>query len=298
MEQMESVALVKADYTPKPDKRLLLLTQTAHQKEARMVRLGGTATIAHLEVFQGLETLFRRRGIEMDWVLYSDYDAMVDAFVAGDIDLAWNGPLGYVKIRRRLDEPCSVIAMRDVDIGFTTRFIACAGSGIETVEDLKGRRFAFGRRSSEQAGLVPYYLLKQAGINPGSDLAAASFYEQRPSPARSDERDVVERVISGEFDAGAVSQRTMDAMSWDGSLPRGQVRIFYSSPPYSHCCFTARSGLESSLFREIEAAFLSVTGADEVERAVLKGEACSSFVSGIQDGWDLIEEAAVSEGLV
>ena len=48
-----------------------------------MVRLGGTATISHLEVFQGLETLFRRRGIEMDWVLYSDYDVMAEAFVSG-----------------------------------------------------------------------------------------------------------------------------------------------------------------------------------------------------------------------
>ena len=263
-----------------------------------MVRLGGTATIAHLEVFQGLEKLFRRRGIEMDWVLYSDYDVMVDAFVAGDIDLAWNGPLGYVKIKRLLDEPCQVIAMRDVDIGFTTHFIARTGSGIETVEDLKGRRFAFGRRASEQAGLVPYYLLKQAGINPGSDLAVASFFEQRQSATRSDERDVVERVASGEFDAGSVSQRTMETMAEDGSLPRDNVRIFYSSPPYSHCCFTAQRNLEPSLAREIEEAFLSVTGNDEVEEAVLKGEACSSFVPGIDTGWELIEAAAVSEGLV
>ena len=263
-----------------------------------MVRLGGTATIPHLEVFQGLETLFRRRGIEMDWVLYSDYDAMVEAFVAGDIDLAWNGPLGYVKIRLLLDEPCQVIAMRDVDIGFTTHFIARPGSGIETVEDLKGGRFAFGRRGSEQAGLVPYYLLKQAGINPGNDLAVASFYEERQSQTRSDERDVVERVASGEFDAGAVSQRAMESMAEDGSLPREQVRIFWSSPPYSHCCFTARRELEPSLAQEIEAAFLSVTGADEVERAVLKGEACNSFVPGINTGWELIEAAAVSEGLV
>jgi phosphonate transport system substrate-binding protein len=245
-----------------------------------------------------LETLFRRRGIEMDWVLYSDYDVMVEAFVSGEIDLAWNGPLGYVKIRRQLDEPCQVIAMRDVDIGFTTHFIARPGSGIETVEDLKGRSFAFGRRSSEQAGLVPYYLLKQAGINPGHDLSAASFYGDREARASSDERDVVERVAAGEFDAGSVSQRTMENMAEDGSLPRDQVRIFYSSPPFSHCCFTARKGIEPSLAQEIEAAFLSVTGSDEVEQAVLKGEACNSFVPGIQEGWDLIEAAAVSEGLV
>ena len=263
-----------------------------------MVRLGGTATISHLEVFQGLETLFRRRGIDLDWVLYSDYDTMVEAFASGYIDLAWNGPLGYVKIMRTLDEPCQVIAMRDVDIGFTTHFIARAGSGIETVEDLKGKRFAFGRRSSEQAGLVPHYLLKQAGINPSKDLAAASFFEQRASQTRSDERDVVERVAAGEYDAGAVSQRTMETMAGEGSLPREEVRIFWSSPPYSHCCFTAQRGLDPSLYREIEAAFLSVTGTDDVEEAVLKGEACSSFVPGVQTGWELIEQAALAEGLV
>ena len=263
-----------------------------------MVRLGGTATIAHLEMFQGLETLFRRRGIEMDWVLYSDYDVMVEAFAKGDIDLAWNGPLGYVKIKRLLEEQCHVIAMRDVDIDFTTHFITRSDSGIDTVEDLKGRRFAFGRRASEQAGLVPYYLLKQAGINPTRDLADASFYEQRQSPTRSDERDVLERVVSGEFDAGSVSQRTMETVAAEGNLARDQVRVFYSSPPYSHCCFTAKTDLDAGLAREIEAAFLAVTGNDEVEQAVLKGEACSSFVPGVQQGWELIEAAAISEGLV
>ena len=35
-----------------------------------MVKLGGVASVSHMEVFQGLETLFRRQGIDLDWVLY------------------------------------------------------------------------------------------------------------------------------------------------------------------------------------------------------------------------------------
>ncbi|PKB79075.1 MAG: hypothetical protein BZY88_15205 [SAR202 cluster bacterium Io17-Chloro-G9] len=263
-----------------------------------MVRLGGVASVSHMEVFQGLETLFRRRGIDLDWVLYSDYDAMVDAFVSGEIDLAWNGPLGYVKIQHLLSEPCQVIAMRDVDIDFTTHFIARPGSGIETVEDLKGKTFAFGRRSSEQAGLVPYHLLKRSGLDPRSDLALCSFYEDRDSQTKSDERDVVERVASGEFDAGAVSQRAMETMAESGVLPRDQVRIFWSSPPYSHCCFTAQRSMDAGLAGEIEAAFLSVDDQDQVGKAVLEGEACRSFVPGVDSGWELIAEAAAAEGLI
>lgn len=263
-----------------------------------MVTLGGVASVSHMEVFQGLETLFRRKGIDLDWVLYSDYDTMVDAFVKGDIDLAWNGPLGYVKIKRQMADACKVIAMRDVDINFTTHFITRADSGIDTLEDLKDRKFAFGRRASEQAGLLPYYFLKQSGLDPRHDLAESSFYEDRKSETKSDERDVVEQVSRGKFDAGAVSQRVMETMAADGSLPRDDIRIFWSSPSYSHCCFTSQRDMDPTLAAEIESAFLSVTADDPVGKAVLDGEACDHFVSGIDTGWDLIELAAVSEGLI
>ncbi|MCY4652934.1 MAG: PhnD/SsuA/transferrin family substrate-binding protein [Dehalococcoidia bacterium] len=263
-----------------------------------MVRLGGSATESHFKVFQGLEVIFRRRGIDMDWVLYSDYDAMVDAFVKGDIDLAWNGPLGYVKIKRLLDKPCQVIAMRDVDIDFVTQFITHADSDVLTVEDLTGKRFAFGRRGSERAGLVPYHVLKQAGLDPRKDLADISFYEERQSPTASDELDVMERVGSGEFDAGAVSQKTLEHMAKGAGLNVSRVRVFWSSPSYSHCCFTAQQDMEPRLASQIEAAFLSITGSDDVERAVLEGEACDNFVPGVEGGWEIIEDAAVAEGLV
>ena len=263
-----------------------------------MVRLGGTASASHMTVFQGLEKLFSARGIQMDWVLYSDYDAMIDAFVSGDIDLAWNGPLGYVKIKRLISEPCKVIAMRDVDINFMTHFITRQDSDISSVEDLKGRSFAFGRRSSEQAGLLPLHFLKEMGINPREDLSLSTFYEERESQTRSDERDVVERIVNGEYDAGSVSERTLEVMAGEGLLHGGQVRIFWSSPGYSHCCFTAQADMEPDLYREVEQAFLAVDYGDPLGKTVLDAEGCSSFVPGVTDGWEIIEKAAAAEGLV
>ena len=140
-----------------------------------MVILGGTASSSHMEVFQGLETLFRKRGIALDWVLYSSYDSMVDAFVRGEIDFAWNGPLSHVKMRRLVSDGCKVIAMRDVDINFTTHFVARLDSGIETMEDLKDKSFAFGNRSSVQTGFFADSYLRDSGIDRRKDLAANSF---------------------------------------------------------------------------------------------------------------------------
>ena len=261
-----------------------------------MVRLGGSATIPHMKAFQGLEALFRRRGIDMDWVLYSDYDAMISDFVEGRIDLAWNGPLGYVKIKRLLSEPCRVIAMRDVDFDCVTCFIAGQDSGILTVEDLRDKSFAVGSRSSEQPVLA-FHFLRQLGIDPRYGLTEVSFYEDRAG-SQSVERDVITRVSKGEYAAGAVTRRTLEALRESGD-PSGQaVRVLWSSPGYSHCCFTAQRGLDPDQTRELTEAFLAVDYGDPLGREVLDAEGCRSFASGIAEGWEMLEEAAIAEGLV
>jgi len=263
-----------------------------------MLRLGGAASPAYISVFRGLQTHFRRHGLDLDWVLYSDYDALVEAFAKREIDLAWNGPLAYVKIRRRLNDPCQVVAMRDVDVNFTTHFITASTSNFKTLDDIKGKRVALGSRRSVQSGLLAYYFLQQAGIDPETDLAACTFYDERQSSTPSDERDVVERVSKGEYDAGAVCQRTLDVMQADGSLAPDSVRIIWSSPGYSHCCFTAHSDMDPALAQQITQAFVSITSQDGAGKAVLEGEACSAFVAGMLEGWDTLEKAAEQEGLI
>src|SRR6266487_1149492 len=69
----------------------------------------------------------------------------------------------YVKVHRRTEGKCGVLAMRDTDVGFTSKIIARAGSGIESIRDLKGKRFALGSRDSGQAAILPEYFLKQNG---------------------------------------------------------------------------------------------------------------------------------------
>jgi phosphate/phosphite/phosphonate ABC transporter binding protein len=264
-----------------------------------MLRLGGTASPDHIEAFEALVIIFRKRGIDMDWVLYSDYDPMVAAFVSGEIDMAWNGPLSYVKIRRLIDEPCRVIAMRNVDVDYVTHFITHDDSPIQSVADLRGKRFAFGDRGSVQAGLLPYHFLKESGIDPSSDLAGFTFYDERPGGSTSDEDDVVERVAYGEYDAGAVSGQTLKALEKRTDTPETRgLRVLWSSPPYSHCCFTLRSDVDPALTQQIESAFLSADSGDPDGRALLAAEGCDAIVVGRLDGWDLIEKAAEREGLI
>ena len=263
-----------------------------------MIRMGATGSTAHLDLCKALETVFRRNGVEFDWVLYSGYDEMVDAFVRGEINLAWNGPLSHVKMRRAMADGAPVLALRDVDVGFTTRFITRADSGIDTVEDLPGKRFAFAARDSVEAGLLPVYFLKQMGMSPSGSLAAAHFYDQRTAQHSNDQVDVALQVLNRSYDAGAISARAMDTLAERHGVDTGQLRVFWSSPGYSHCCFTARPEIDPAEAAQVTAALVSVDDTDEVGRAVLKAEACDRLVPGIEDGWELVEAAALEEGLI
>jgi len=58
-------------------------------------------------------------------------------------------------------------------------------------------------------------------------LAFCSFYDEREASADWDERDVVERVGRQEYDAGAVSQRTMEVLQAEGTAAPDGLRITY-----------------------------------------------------------------------
>ena len=256
-----------------------------------MLRIGGVASPAHITVFKGLKTHFQRQGIDLDWVLYSNYDALVEAFATREIDLAWNGPISYVKIKQRLNDPCRVVAMRDVDVNFTTQFVTRRDSSLATLADLKGKRIALGSRGSAQAGLLPYYFLKQHGLDPQRDLAACTFAEDREPSPLSDERAVIELVLKGGYDAGAVSRRTLEVLAERGEPIQDTLRVLWSSPGYSHCCFTAQRDLEAGLAEKITAAFSSMQYADPLGKEVLDAEGCKAFVPGITAGWEALESA-------
>jgi phosphate/phosphite/phosphonate ABC transporter binding protein len=263
-----------------------------------MLRIGAVAYAPYVvTIFEGIKRHFHRQGVELDWVLYSNYDALVTAFVSGEVDLAWNGPLAYVKIRRALAEPCKVVAMRDIDRGYTTQFITQRDAPIQHVEDLRGKRFAFGRRTSVQAGLLAYHFLKEAGLVPDRDLVC-TFHEERSPTDRADEASVLELVAAGEYDAGAISGNTIATLRAKGRFPDDRVRVFWSSPGYSHCCFTAQGSMDDVLAQKVTAAFLSMRYDDPEHRQVLEMEHCQAFVPGTTEGFDTLEKAAEAEGLI
>ena len=91
-------------------------------------------------IWEGIRDYFRGSPQPMDYVLFSNYERQVDALLSGQIDVAWNTNLAWVRTVRRSGGRCVALAMRDTDLGYRTLIVARRGSGPRSLRDLEGRR--------------------------------------------------------------------------------------------------------------------------------------------------------------
>lgn len=64
------------------------------------LRIGAVAYAPKVvTIWEGMREFFRGQGLMTEYVLYSSYPALVDALVAGHIEIAWNTPLAYLQAR-------------------------------------------------------------------------------------------------------------------------------------------------------------------------------------------------------
>jgi phosphonate transport system substrate-binding protein len=168
------------------------------------------------------------------------YRETVAHLADGSYDFACLGALVYIRARAKYG--VIPLVQRATDLQYYTVFITGTGSSIYSLRDLKGKQFAFGDIDSTSAHLLPYLELKQAGINPETDLKYRYTGSHLATAAL---------VANGAVDAGAIDKTVFDFLIRGGKLDSRKVRVFYTSEPYVDYVWVARkdvSGAERERF--------------------------------------------------
>lgn len=203
---------------------------------------------------------FNANGVKLDYVLFSNYERQVDSLLKGHIDIAWNTNVAWIRTLYATKNSAKALAMRDTDIGFTTRFVAKKDSGISSINDLQGKLFGLGSMDSAQAAIMAIEALKQENIkfvesnslNPARQSILSLVRHNSDVGKHGDtgrsEFDVLNRIRKGELDAGSIGSSTWARILQDGSYE--DMQCFYTSKPYCHCNFSALQSLESSIQKD------------------------------------------------
>jgi ABC-type phosphate/phosphonate transport system substrate-binding protein len=202
-------------------------------------------------IWEAMRDYFREAGPAIDYVLFSNYDRQVQALLSRQIDVAWNTNLAWVKIHRRTGGTCRSLAMRDVDVGFTTLLIARTDRGVESLSDLRGKRLALGSADSAQAAILPIHFLQQAGIDPQRECHLVRFDLDvgKHGDTGNSELEALRALREGSVDAAAVGDATWIRQLAEGHFDTRQVRPIWTSPGYCHCNFTVLADFPEDLGR-------------------------------------------------
>src|ERR1700733_10151723 len=160
-------------------------------------------------IWDGFQKYLRARRLPFDYVLFSNYEAQVEAHVMGQLHVAWNSPLAWLqseRVAKLLGRRAEAIVMRDSDIDLTSIVLVRADSGIAKLADLKGKKVAVGASDSPQAKLIPLSFLAEQGLLPDADFHVIVFDKLvgKHGDHIGGERDAVRALVSGEADAACI----------------------------------------------------------------------------------------------
>jgi phosphonate transport system substrate-binding protein len=160
----------------------------------------------------------------------SDYTALIQAAIAGQIDVASFSGFTYVTATNggaKITPFASIITKEGQEPGYYSEAIVPANSKITKLEDFKGKKVCFVDPSSTSGYLFPTYNLIKAGIDPAKDI----------TPVFAGKHDASALKVSqgAECDAGFAEDSAVEAQSGLKTIAKtmvpGAPMVFSSTLP-------------------------------------------------------------------
>jgi ABC-type phosphate/phosphonate transport system substrate-binding protein len=258
-------------------------------------------------IWEGMRRYFHEEAhLPVEVVLFQSYEAQVAALLAlpGDplprIDIAWNTNLAYIQADAWSDRRCRPIAMRDTDVGWMTKIVAVTGGPVASLADLRNRTLALGSRDSGHAAILPVHFLQGEGLVEGKDYQTLRFNSDlgKHGDTGTSESEVVRAILDGRADAGAIGSPFWNALRSERLVPEGALTEIWTSGPYNHCMFTARTDLDPVLEQQFAKALFAMSFDNPAHRPVLEAEGLRQWIAPQLEAYAELRRASAQQGFL
>jgi phosphonate transport system substrate-binding protein len=245
-------------------------------------------------IWERFREYFADAGVPTDYVLYSNYERLVDALLDGDVDIAWNTNTAYVAAEERIGGDARLLGMRDVDADFRTVIATRRGEAFDALAELSGKGVAVGSRDSGHAAILPIHYLQESGA--AVELVRFDTDLGKHGDTGDSEIHVVEAVAAGTADAGALGDGTWAALRTRGHPAVADLEVAWTSPTYYHCNFTALPTIDDSLATAWSTALLAMRYDDATLRQAMDLEGVKRWLPADKDGYVTLVHAMRTQG--
>jgi len=213
----------------------------------------------------------------------TSYAAVTEGMTSDNVDIGWVGPLDYV-IAHKINQAEAVTkSVRNGKPSYLAFVIVNKASNINSIADLKGKKFAFGDPLSTSSNLYPRYLMKKNGLNPDSDVKGVSIANQT---------QIAVNVCQGAVDAGAIYDDARKNKGADTSCPgiMDKTTVLATSDPIPGDPQMIRHDMNSGQKKKLKDAMIAM-GTDPTIGAALKAlYTIDSLVPAQDSDYDVIRD--------
>jgi phosphonate transport system substrate-binding protein len=203
------------------------------------------------------DVLSKATGQEVAFYPVSSRTAAVEAMRAQRVDFVLTGPAEYV-VFRTLAGARPVVGFSRPD--YYSAIVTMADSGVHRVDQLKGRKVAFGPIGSTSDHLAPAQILADAGLDPQRDII----------PTHIDRNVAWEALKRGDVAAVALGYRKLVIVrEREKDLPPGAFRVIARGPDLPNDVLVAGSHVSPEKVALVRRIF--VEHSSELVAAILSG---------------------------
>jgi phosphonate transport system substrate-binding protein len=255
------------------------------------LRVAIAAVISPKETIRSYDELLtylsEKLGRPVELIQRQTYAEINDLVRSGNIDVAFVCTRAYVEGKRDFDMELLVAPQVRGQAVYYSYLIVPRDSEAQSLEDLRGKTFAFSDPMSNSGRLVPVYRLWQMGETP------ESFFKKYIHTYSHDNsiKAVAEKLVDG---------AAVDSLVYDYALARGfeyiaRTKIIWKSPPYGTPPVVVHPYLNSKLKTQLRDIFLAMDQ-DEEGRRILQDLMIDRFVVIDDAAYDSIREMLASLG--
>ncbi|MCS6855051.1 MAG: phosphate/phosphite/phosphonate ABC transporter substrate-binding protein [Elioraea sp.] len=257
---------------------------SAQEADPRRLRIALLPDENAATIIQNAQPLRRHleRTLERDVeiVVTTDYSSMIEAMRFGRIHIGYFGGFSYILAKSRAPqiEPFAVGIERGSPT-YRSILIASAAGPVQSLEDVRGRPFAFGDPASTSSHLVPRaFLQTRVGLVGDRDYRVVHL---------GTHDGVARAVQAGQVPAGALSEAIFRNLVARGTVEEAKVRVLAFSDPIPNYPLVMQGNLAAPLKGAIRQVFLELKDPE-----LLKSFRVEGFAPVDDSAYDVLRETA------
>jgi phosphonate transport system substrate-binding protein len=223
----------------------------------------------------------------------TSYTTVIEAMGANQVDVGWLAPFAYVLAHDKNGAQVILASLRQGSKTYRSQIIVRADSGITSLEQLRGKKFAFVDPASASGFLFPNALLAQMGID------YKTFFSDTTFAGGHDK--VVIAVYNKQVDGGATFGNNVDNGPPTDARTLVQstlsdvmqvVRPIAQTDPIPNDTVSVRSGLDDNLVQLIKNGLLYIQSTPEGQKTLRDLYQIDGLGAAQDSDYDSVRKAA------